>query len=90
MVDEYTMEGNTINLTVNEAYGYASFRFLFNNTTTTLEWPDDVDVVMAGAIHWFKIYNDGTGYVTKTIVATDTATGVVETYTVNVTFGSYN
>ena len=90
MVDGYTMEGNTINLTVNEAYGYASFRFLFNNTTTTLEWPEDVDVVMAGAIHWFKIYNDGTGYVTKTIVATDTATGVVETYTVNVTFGSYN
>lgn len=90
MVDGYTMTGNTIDLTVNEAYGYASFRFLFNNTTTTLEWPEDVDVVMAGAIHWFKIYNDGTGYVTKTIVATDTATGIVETYTVNVTFGSYN
>ena len=90
MVDGYSMEGNTINLTVNDAYRYASFRFLFNNTTTTLDWPDDVDVVMTGAIHWFKIYNDGTGSVSKTITATDTATGITEDYTVNVTFGSYN
>lgn len=90
MVDGYEMEGNVINLTVSADYRYASFRFIFNNITTTLEWPDDVDVVMAGRIHWFKIYNDGTGAVTKQFTARDTATGVVETYTVNVTFGALN
>lgn len=90
MVDRCEMNGDVINLTVSADYTYASFRFIFNNTTTTLVWPDDVDVVMGGkgGIHWFKIYNDGTGAVTKQFTARDTATGVVETYTVNVTFGA--
>ena len=92
MVDRCEMNGDVINLTVSADYTYASFRFIFNNTTTTLVWPDDVDVVMGGkgGIHWFKIYNDGTGAVTKQFTARDTATGVVETYTVNVTFGALN
>ena len=92
MVDGCEMNGNVINLTVSTDYTYASFRFIFNNTTTTLVWPDDVDVVMGGkgGIHWFKIYNDGTGAVTKQFTARDTATGVVETYTVNVTFSDFS
>ena len=92
MVDGCEMNGNVINLSVGTAYTYASFRFIFNNTTTTLVWPDDVDVVMGGkgGIHWFKIYNDGTGAVTKQFTARDTATGVVETYTVNVTFSDFS
>lgn len=92
MVDRCEMNGNVINLSVGTAYTYASFRFIFNNTTTTLVWPDDVDVVMGGkgGIHWFKIYNDGTGAVTKQFTARDTATGVVETYTVNVTFSDFS
>lgn len=88
MVDDCSMDGKTINITVSGAYSYASFRGLFKNTTTTIQCPDDIDVVMSGSIHWFKIYNDGTGSVTKQITATDATTGITEVYTVNVTFGA--
>ena len=92
MVDGLTLEaGNVINITANEAYGYASFRFVLKNTTSSIAWDEEtVDAVVQFNIHWFKIYNDGTDYVTKTFVVTNNANGVVDTYTVNVTFGSDN
>ena len=93
MVDGVELaSGNVINITASDEYAYVSFRFVLKNTTSSIECADDVDyVVLPGqTIKWFKIYNDGTGYVTTEMVVTNNATGVVETYTVNVTFGALN
>jgi len=91
MVDGLELaSGNVINITVNDKYAYASFRFVLKNTTSSIIAEEGVDVVLDRGISWFKIYNDGTDAVTKTFVVTNNANGVVDTYTVNVAFGSDN
>ena len=89
MVDAIEVEdGNVINITTDAANKYASFRFILKNTTSDIEAAEDVEIVMqAGTnIHWMKIFNDGSNYVTTEVYVIN-ANGVRETYTVNVTFG---
>jgi len=91
MVEGIELDGNVVNITVSSDYAYASFRYVLKNVTSSIAWDEEsVDAVVQHNIHWFKIYNDGTGYVTTTMDVTDNATGVTETYTVNVTFGELN
>ena len=76
-----------VNITVDAKYKYASFRFILKNTKSTYEWDEEtVDHVMSGSIHWFKIYNDGTGYVTTDMYITDAVSGETDHYVINVTF----
>ena len=92
MVDGITLNNNVVDINVSDAYAYASFRFILSNTSCDVTADENAEIVMqANAnIHWMKIYNDGTGYVTATVYVTNNANGVVDTYTVNVTFGSNN
>ena len=90
MVDSIDLaDGNVVNITAPAAAGYASFRFLLANNTSDVTAEAKVEVVNQGTtnIHWMKLYNDGTNFVTAEVYVENTATGVVETYTVNVTFG---
>jgi len=90
MLEKYELaKGNVVNLVCDAKYSYASFKFALKNNTSTITWDEEaVDVVMVGVNHWFKVYNDGTNHVTTTMVITNQATGVSDTYTVNVTFGA--
>ena len=81
-------DSNVIDISVDAKYTYASFRFVLNNSTSDIVADEPVEIVMQANtnIHWMKIYNDGTNYVTATVTVVNEATGISEDYVVNVTF----
>ena len=87
MVSDVELGLGEVNITLDDKYTYASFRFILKNGTYTYAWDEEtVDCVKSGAVNWFKVYNDGTGYVTTDLYITNATSGETDHYVINVTF----
>ena len=80
------VDGTTVTVTAPADAAYAAFRFVLNESGCTYANLDEsIETVTSGSITWFRIYNDGTNSVTKTITIVN-AGGAETTYTVVANF----